>query len=301
MDTNLVIHTPASVADTPVHRLQFPGGFAVLMAVYFRDSPRLLKVAIDSVYANTLQPDQFVLVADGPLPHELEHMVAVLSSRHPQKIEILRLPVNQGLACALNAGLAYIKLPWVVRADADDLNLPDRFSTLAAMINAQPSLELMSSAILEVDADGEAIAVRAVPVGEDDIRRFAKVRNPFNHMAVCYRRATVLACGGYPDVHLKEDYALWCRMLAKDVRVANSPEILVHATAGRDMYRRRGGWKYAKAEWRLQIMMVDCGMKSKVRAWIDGLARATVFLAPQGLRGAIYEALLRKRIKNPPK
>lgn len=273
----------------------FPGGFAVLMAVYLRDDPRLFEIAVDSVFMNSLQPDQFVLVADGALSDDLERMIDVLQHRHSNRIEILRLPTNMGLARALNAGLRYIALPWVVRADADDLNLPLRFATLAATLVARPFLRLMSSAILEVAADGQVVAVRAVPVGEDDIRQFAKRRNPFNHMAVAYHRETVLACGGYPDVYLKEDYALWCHMLATGIQVANSPEILVHATAGRDMYKRRGGWRYAKAEWALQRIMVANGMKGTLRASFDGLARASVFLAPAGLRGAIYEKLLRRR------
>ncbi len=283
--------------DTPVApacHAGFPGGFAVLMAVYLRDDPRLFEVAVDSVFLNNLQPTQFVLVADGPLSEGLEQMLQTLQQRYSNRVELLRLPANVGLAHALNAGLRYITLPWVVRADADDFNLPRRFAALATMLASQPELELMSSAILEVEATGQPNAVRGVPTSEAEIRQFAKIRNPFNHMAVAYRRDAVLSCGGYPNVHLKEDYALWCYMLARKTRVANTAEVLVHATAGRDMYRRRGGWRYAKAEWELQNVMVSCGLKTRVRAWCDGLLRASVFLAPEGLRGKVYELFLRK-------
>lgn len=282
--------------ETSVNCSQFPGGFAVLMAVYHRDDPRILEVAIDSVFMNSLSPNQFILVADGPLSNELESMLVAVQTRYFGRIEMLRLPVNRGLAQALNAGLEHITYQWVVRADADDLNLPHRFATLATMIKDQPSLKLMSSAILEVTADGKAIAARMLPISDGAIRSFSKRRNPFNHMAVAYHRETVLTCGGYPDVYLKEDYALWCRMLASGILVANSPEVLVHATAGRDMYQRRGGWRYAKAEWALQAIMVTCGLKSWPRACLDGLARAVVFLAPASLRGVIYENMLRIKV-----
>jgi glycosyltransferase involved in cell wall biosynthesis len=272
----------------------FPGGFAVLMATYSGDDARLLQLAIDSVFANSLQPNDFILVADGPLSDALENVIETLQARHFQRIKVLRLPENKGLAHALNAGLAHTASPWVVRADADDLNLPHRFATLAALLMAQPNLELMSSAILEVDLYGQAIAVRAVPEANYDIRLYAKFRNPFNHMAVAYRREAVLVCGGYPDVHLKEDYALWCRMLARGVPAANSAEILVHATTGRDMYRRRGGWRYARAEWALQRVIVANGLKSRPRALFDGVVRAAVFLVPAVVRGKIYEVLLRR-------
>lgn len=275
---------------------QFPGGFAVLMAVYHRDDPRILGMAIDSVFMNSLLPNQFVLVVDGALSDELETVLTKLQTRHLGKFEILRLSTNRGLAQALNAGLKHITFPWVVRADADDLNLSHRFASLAALLKEQPSLKLMSSAILEVNADGVAIAARMLPISDTAIRYFAKKRSPFNHMAVAYHRETVLACGGYPDVYLKEDYALWCRMLSSGILVANSPDVLVHATAGRDMYQRRGGWRYAKAEWALQVIMVKCGLKNWPSACLDGLTRALVFLAPAGLRGFIYENILRTKI-----
>ena len=83
-------------------------------------------------------------------------------------------------------------------------------------------------------------------------------------------------------------------MLARQVCVANTKEILVHATAGRDMYRRRGEWRYAKAEWAMQRVLVACGLKKVARACVDGFMRAAVFLAPALLRAMIYEVLLRR-------
>jgi glycosyltransferase involved in cell wall biosynthesis len=295
MDTTLNSKSTFKPEDVDVHQVGFPGGFAVLMALYIRDDPGLFEMAVNSVFSNALMPTQCLIVADGPLSVGLEQSLQALQTRYGDGIELLRLPINMGLACALNAGLNHLNLSWVVRADSDDLNLPNRFLKLASLLHSQPELELMSSAILEVDKSGTPIAVRQVPETDAEIRQFVKTRNPFNHMAVAYRRETVLACGGYPSVYLKEDYALWCHMLARKVRVANTKEILVHATAGCDMYRRRGGWRYAKAEWVMQRVLVSCGLKGRWKACIDGLLRATVFLAPAFLRAKVYEVLLRKR------
>lgn len=273
---------------------EFPGGFAVLMGFYYHNDPLLFEVAVDSIFSNTLQPSQFVLVADGPLSEGLERSLKSLQQRYSNRIDLLRLPVNVGHALALNAGLQYITLPWIVRADVDDFNLPHRFAALATLLASQPELELMSSAILEIDATGQPIAIKSVPCSESEIHQYAKTRNPFNHMAAAYRREAVLACGGYPNVHLREDYALWCYLLARRSPVANTSEVLVHATAGRDMYHRRGGWRYAKAEWKLQNLMVSCRLKSRVQAWRDCLLRISVSLSPACLRGKVYELFLRK-------
>jgi hypothetical protein len=205
---------------------------------------------------------------------------------------ILKFPVPD--IKALNEGLKLIRYPWVIRADADDFNLPHRFSTLANLIDEKPDLGLIGSAISEVDKFRNHLAVRRVPLLETDIRQFVKTRSPFNHMAVAYRLEYVLACGGYPNIYLKEDYALWCLMLARNIPVANVDDVLVHASAGSGMYKRRGGWRYAKSEWKIQNTLIKCGLKGYFSAFIDGVLRGVLFLVPTWLRGWVYVNFLRK-------
>lgn len=272
----------------------FPGGFTVLMAVYARDEAGLFRRAVESVFANSLLPDRMLIVVDGPVPEELEGQLQSLTDRFPAILTVLRQPDNRGLAAALNLGLEHAQTEWVVRADADDINLPERFGVLACMVRTQPDLDLCSSDILEVDESGVAMAIRRVPRTQPEITRFLRQRSPFNHMSVAYRKAAVAEAGGYPALHLKEDYALWCSMIAKGAKVANSDQVLVHATTGRDMYSRRGGWKYAKGEIDLQRLMVSLRLKSAWRAYFDGILRAAVFLAPRGLRQWLYQSWLRQ-------
>ena len=271
----------------------FPGGFTVLMATYQRDDLALLERAIQSVYANTVPPDAFVLVVDGPVPKALHD--AIMSLRVKYGFEPHYLPVNVGLARALNAGLIQVHTRWVVRADADDYNIPDRFALqAAAVIQSEDSVDLIGGAIQEVEPDGSQLAVRRTVERHAEILRYAAYRNPFNHMTMAYRTDLALRCGGYPNIHLKEDYALWAQMLALGARALNLPDVLVLATAGRDMYRRRGGIRYALAEIALQRHLVRTGLKSPVLALLQGLGRAFVFILPSPARGWIYENLLRR-------
>jgi len=270
----------------------FPGGFTVLMAVCGEDDPKLFTKALASVFDNDLQPDQSVLVIDGPIQDELDTQVKTAGNKYA--VEIIRLAKNEGLATALNAGLAHIQTEWVVRADADDYNLPQRFSRMAQLIRSDPKLDLAGSAVLELERDGIPVALREMPSQHDDILRFMKRRNPFNHMTIACRRALVECCGGYPDIYLREDYALWAKMVKAGARCANLSEVLVHATAGKDLYRRRGGLRYVLAEREIQNIMIQLGMKSRLQGLLDGVARSSVFIAPVFLRRLIYEMLLRR-------
>lgn len=276
---------------TSIAGAQFPGGFTVLMAVWQGDSPASIDRAIRSVFHNTLQPNAFVLVVDGPAPEPLAAAIQELESQFA--LRVFRFPKHVGLARALNLGLGLVETEWVVRADADDFNLPHRFERLGKAIDCETPPDLLGSAILEVELDGTGQAIRNVPLSHEEIVRHMRYRNPFNHMTVAYRRELAQTCGGYPDIHLKEDYALWALMVREGAVTKNVGEVLVHATAGVQLYNRRGGWSYAYAEVELQRHLVACGIKGPFWAFLHGAARGFVFLLLSGMRAWIYRHFLR--------
>lgn len=270
----------------------YPGGITVLMSVYARDNPSLFRRAIASVYANSVLPDDFVLVVDGPVPDELGKVIAEINEQYPLRIH--HLPRNGGLRNALNSALALINTTWVARADADDINHAERFAVQLAAIEAfDGELDLVGSAIQEADHDGTPIAVRRMPVKQVDILKFAKRRNPFNHMTVIFRLVLALECGGYPSLHLREDYGLWALMLAKGAKALNIPEVLVTATTGKEFYVRRGGLRSALAEYDLQKLLCKAKIKSIWLAGFDCMVRSAVFIMPPMFRQYIYSKFLR--------
>ena len=263
--------------------------FSVLLAVYFKDDPALLNTALNSIVCNTIQPESLVVVADGELTPDLLRVIELYKDQ--VNLTLVQLPKNVGLAHALNAGLAQIHTKYTVRADADDFNHSTRFETLIDKL--EEGYELVGSAIDEFDKMGNFVATRSCPVTENEIRFFARRRNPFNHMSVGFLTSSVVEVGGYPSIHLKEDYALWANLLAKGCRVCNLSAVLVNVTAGTEMFRRRGGFRYAMAEVELQRHLVSCGLKSHLCAFFDGLSRAMIFLAPNAVREFIYLKFLR--------
>ena len=266
--------------------------FTLLMPIFDRDDiDQLFLRAVDSVYKNTVLPNHFILIVDGPVRESLR--LKIVNTEALYNIEVVWLPENVGIATALNLGLSKVKTEWVVRADADDYNLPNRF---AEQVNLMlQGYDLIGSAIQEVDIEGENIAIKKTPLEHDALKRFAKYRNPFNHMAVAFRTSFARDCGGYPNIYLKEDYALWALMIKNGAKLANSSLVLVKATAGRDMYKRRGGLLYAKSEVELQKHLVKCGIKSYSAAIYHGGLRALVYLLPRCIRGLIYESVLRSQ------
>jgi hypothetical protein len=83
-------------------------------------------------------------------------------------------------------------------------------------------------------------------------------------------------------------------MIKKGAKLSNAEEVLVMATAGNEMFKRRRGLKSAIAEIKLQKYLMNCGIKSPARASIDCLVRGGLLLLPSYFLGTIYRLMLRK-------
>jgi len=263
--------------------------FTVVMAVYKKDKTSLFKAALNSIFSNSILPTSTILVVDGPVTYELNAVIEFYE--HNKSITVIRLPINKGLAFALNVGLSLVETDWIIRADSDDINHSNRFETLLNYMNA--GYDLIGSAIREVDSYGKILGIRNPPLDATSIKKFIRIRNPFNHMTVAYRTSLARLCGGYPNIYLREDYGLWALMIKNGAKVINISDVLVDASAGKEMYARRGGLRYVLGEIALQKHLVKCRIKDPPLALLHGIARSLVFLAPSILRGFIYEKLLR--------
>jgi hypothetical protein len=267
--------------------------FSVLMPVYHKDHPVHFREALASLAPQLAHVDEVVLVKDGPLGAALEG--ALDSQRTLLPLKIVALPENRGLARALNAGLAQCRSAWVMRFDADDLCLPQRARLQDERLRAD-ALDILGGQIEECDpATLAPTGRRLVPCEAAEIRRFLKRRNPFNHMTVCFRRDFIRALGGYPEIPLKEDYALWAKAIACGARVANLAQVLVRARAGSELVARRGGLRYARSELALQAFLWRQGVQPALSSLLVGSARAALFAAPLALRRLVYRRALRGR------
>jgi len=265
---------------------------SVLMSVYHNEQPGFLNTALKSLAEQTVSPSEIVLVRDGELTRDLDHVID--GYRDSLNLTVVSLPTNSGLATALNFGLQHCTQPWIMRFDTDDFCLPNRVALQMAVIETQ-DYDLIGGQVAEFDTDPlHPHQSRTLPLQQDHIVKFSRRRNPFNHMAVCFRKSFAENAGGYPEVPLMEDYALWLKMIAAGARTMNQPETLVHARVGHGMIERRGGRKYLRSEWQLQRLFFELGMKPRWRCLIDGTLRSAAFIAPTGVKKLIYKKFLRK-------
>lgn len=266
---------------------------SVLLSLYKKESPVFLDLCLASLFYQTYFPDEVVIVYDGPITHELNDCVNNWSEKLP--IKIVRLPNNVGLGEALNNGLKFCTHNIVFRMDTDDICHKDRFITQLSYFENNPEVGLLSSSVGEFkETIDDVYAYRKLPLTHGQILQFAKKRNPFNHMAVAFKKDLVLAAGGYQREYLYEDYALWVRMIQNGVITANLPETLVYARAGNGMAARRSGLKYAKSEFAAQVNFYRTGYLSFFELIRNLSIRIPLRLIPVSFLSLLYSTVLRK-------
>lgn len=266
--------------------------YSVLMPLAPWEPPAQVAAALASLAHQTLACAQLVISADGLLPSALE---AVLEASG-LPVERLSGPGGEGVGPVLQRGLRACRQELVVRADADDLCLPERCALQVEAMLARPQLAALSAPILEfIEDPHHPCSLRSVPVSAAALRRRSRWRNPLNHPAVILRRSMVLAVGGYRDMPGFEDYDLWLRLLQAGASLDNLSQPLVLARVGAQHLARRRGLAYASREW---CFLLACGRQGSLawpRVLLLALLRLPVRLVPAGWQRRFTESWLRAR------
>lgn len=270
--------------------------YSVLMSVYYKENPIWLRESIDSMRKQSIPPSEIVIVKDGPLPAELEEVLQSYKSQEDSLFCIVALEQNMGLGIALQKGILACHNEIIARMDTDDYSNQNR-------------IELQLKAMQEYDADivscnvGEflddihdIINYKEVPEKHEEIYRYAKRRNPFNHPAVVFKKSKVLLSGNYQKCDWIEDYDLWVRMLKSGCRGYNIQKPLLLMRVDENTYKRRGGVRYLKS-------MLSFNWKLWRSHWctfrdfaVRSSASLFVTLVPNFMRDRIYKKMLRKKI-----
>lgn len=266
--------------------------FSVLLSLYFKENPSFLRQSLDSILNQTILPNEIILVKDGILTKELDEIVEEYGMKY--NIKIISLGYNQGLGKALNIGLKHCSNDLVARMDTDDISKRNRFERQIEIFQRYPDVDICSAWVDEFENNIENIlSTRKLPEKHVDIKMYAKKRCPINHPVTMFRKSTVLAAGGYQHFPLFEDYYLWVRMLMNGSKFYNIQESLLFFRLSPDMFKRRGGWKYAIDELHFQQLLKRIHFISTNDFIMNIFIRFSTRIIPNSWRTFIYKKLLR--------
>lgn len=262
---------------------------SILMGIY--NCAQTLPEAIDSILAQTYTDWELILCDDGS-SDDTYAMAESYRLRYPEKIILIRNDRNRGLNYTLNHCLEHASGRYIARMDGDDISLPQRFEKELAVLEADPSLAVVSCPMIYFDENGEFGRGRRVceyPSKE------MLVHGTVHCHAPCMVRAEALwAVGGYTvDEKLLrvEDWHLWLKIYAGGGRGRNLSEPLYMMRDDRNATNRRK-FRYRLNEAFLSALTVKTLGLPKWK-YVFVLRPILVGLLP----GPVYRYLHKKKMK----
>lgn len=268
--------------------------FSVLMTVYKSDNPSYFEIALNSVLAQTVKPDEVVLVKDGYVPSQIQNVIDKIDLLYPGIIVQVQLKKNKGLGLALNEGLKVCKNELIARMDSDDICASRRFEKQLAMFEQNPKLDIVGCPVKEfVGTPDNIVGKRDVPLDNDEIHKFARRRDPFNHPTVMYRRSKVMKYGPYRDYRKNQDTALWIDLLSNGCVGANVPEYLLMFRFDDGTYKKRKSWINTKLLIKIRWNGYKIGFNSLGDFLLIAIMQIGVYIMPEKFQRFVYTKMLR--------
>lgn len=269
-----------------------------------RDAAATVRAAASSILRQTHRDLTLVAVDDGSTDGTAEILQRLAEA--DRRVEIVTGP-GEGIARALNRGLARCDAPLVARMDADDVAHPRRLAIQLEALAADPDLAAVGSRVRLFPRRAlRAGMLRYVEwlnslTSKALVERDLFVEAPLVHPAAVVRRDALERLGGWRDGPFPEDYDLWLRLAETGGALSNVPEVLLGWRESEGRLTRTDG-RYALARHRA------LKAAALARTWLAGRRAVAIWgagetgkatadaLAAEGIGTALFIEVDRKKI-----
>lgn len=204
---------------------QYCPKISVVMAVF--NGEKYLAEAIESVLDQTFSDFEFFIVNDGSTDRTESIIMSYLGK--DGRIVYLKNEINSGQSESWNRAIRLARGEFIVRMDADDICLPERFAMQLEYMLTHPEIGVLGSAYFVFSSDLQKKTKRNINTSILD------ARPPVHHPTCCIRKNLFQKFGGYNSKYDNaEDAELWYRFYSKGANFANLGDCLL-------LYRVHGG------------------------------------------------------------
>lgn len=178
----------------------------VTIGIPFRDEGQMLELAIRSVFAQTYENWELILIDDGA--DDATRSIAE-SVRH-DRVRLVGDGLNLGLATRLNQIARLANGKYIARMDADDVMHPERLEKQVSYLEQHAFVDVLGTATYVIDVNNRPVGIRGT--GELDLRPSVIIsRTPLIHPTVMARTEWMRE-NPYDESYLRaQDRELWFR------------------------------------------------------------------------------------------
>lgn len=263
----------------------------VSIGIPFLNPGAYFELAVRSVFAQTYQNWELILVDDGSRDGSYERAMAIRDPR----VRVLRDGQNKGLPARLNEIVQLARGELVARMDADDAMHPLRLERQVAFLQANPEVDGVTSGAYLIDGEDNPLAL--LP-GRQPSTPDVLVWGGFLHASLMARKAWF---GNHPyslDYPRAEDRELFVRTLkVSRLRVLTAPLYLYrwfgvprgHVLRVGYRSERKIMWKYGPklVGWGGTLRLILLSWSKEALTWLAEKIGAEKHIA----RRRVFEAL----------
>ena len=194
-------------------------GVSILICCY--NSGRYLEETLRSVYAQTMQDFEVIIVDDG----STDDTAAIARRCADDRTRIVSLKENRGVSYVRNLAVSLSKNRWVALLDSDDLWETDKLEKQMAFVKEHPEAGLVFTGSAFIDEAGKRYdSVLHVPsaVGFEELKK----QNVISCSSVLILRQLLLD-HPFSSGFMHEDFAVWLTILREGVTAYGIDEPLL--------------------------------------------------------------------------
>jgi glycosyltransferase involved in cell wall biosynthesis len=194
---------------------------SILFPTY--NGEKFINFSLQSILNQNHKELQIVIIDDGSTDNTLEKISSFKDSRIK-----LHAKEHTGLADSLNYGLSKVTAELIIRADQDDISLPNRIEEQYKFINTNPEYGIVGTNFFSVDKNGKLLQKVKYPEKHEYIIDQLPRKCCISHGSILIRKDLLLAIEGYDsDLMAAEDWDLFLRLIGK-TKFYNLQKYFVH-------------------------------------------------------------------------
>lgn len=183
----------------------------VTIAIPFFNAENFLAEAVKSVFAQTHQNWELILIDDGSTDNSLQ----IAKSIKDERVSVISDGLNLRLAARLNQVIEIAKYDIIVRMDADDLMMPDRIEKQLKTLISN-NADLVTTGVYSVLNNLTLVSVRGQSYYSINFKELLKKTKGITHAAVMAKKAWYERNKYDENLKIAQDYDLWLRASLND-------------------------------------------------------------------------------------
>ena len=207
---------------------------SIIMPSY--NTATLIAASLDSVFQQTFQDFEVVLVNDGsPDTPELERVLAPYLEKHADQIVYIRQE-NKRCAGARNTAIGRARGEFLAFLDSDDVWLPDHLSAQMQLFEQDPTLDLVYANGLRVGDPTRQIEFMTLcpSHGPANFQALVMERCQISISTVVTRKVALVRAGLFDEnLGRCDDYDMWLRAAFHGAKIAYTRKVQARLNGGR--------------------------------------------------------------------